>query len=113
MNKNWVLLLFAGFMEILWVTGIKYSSNAWMWIGTIIVLIISFDLLIRVTKQLPVGTVYAVFTGLGTAGTVAVEMIWFHEPFELLKVVLILLLLIGVIGLKAITKPTEKQGAER
>jgi len=107
MNLDWVLVFIASFFEVLWVTGMKYSHNGWMWFGTISAIYISFDLLIRSSKKLPVGTVYAVFTGIGTAGTVLLEMLFFGEPFKWLKVLLILLLLAGVIGLKTITKETE------
>lgn len=60
-------------------------------------------LLSRRTKRSLVGTVYAVFTGIGTAGTVASEMLFFGEPFKLLKVLLICVSLAGVIGLKLVT----------
>lgn len=70
-------------------------------------------MLIRSSSRLPVGTVYAVFTGIGTAGTVIMEMLVFGEPFQWVKVLLILLLLIGVIGLKVVTKESEDNvGAE-
>lgn len=112
MNRNWMLVFIAGFFEVIWVSGLKYSYNWWMWLGTIVVIIVSFDLLIRSSKKLPIGTVYAVFTGMGTAGTVLVEMLIFGEPFEWMKVLLILLLLTGVIGLKAVTKDLEPKGAK-
>lgn len=73
------------------------------WSGTILAIVISFYLLIYTTKYLPIGTVYAVFTGLGTAGTVIAEIILFNEPINLVKILLILVLLIGVIGLKMVT----------
>ena len=82
-------VLLGGLVEIIWVMGLKHSSNIWEWIGTIAAIAVSFYLIIEATKRSPVGTVYAVFTGIGTAGTVASEMLFFGEPFKLLKVLLI------------------------
>ncbi|GAA3406459.1 multidrug efflux SMR transporter [Paenibacillus hodogayensis] len=104
MNRNWMLVFTAGLFEIAWVSGLKHADTILAWIGTIAAILISMDLLIRASKRLPVGTTYAVFTGIGTAGTVLLEMLVFGEPFRLAKLLLILLLLAGVVGLKTITK---------
>ncbi|MCG7316421.1 DMT family transporter [Brevibacillus laterosporus] len=103
MNRNWTYVLVGGLLEIIWVSGIKHSSIWYEWAGTLITITLSFAVLIRATKNLPIGTVYAVFTGIGTAGTVLTEMLLFGEPFHLAKVILVALLLVGVIGLKLIT----------
>lgn len=103
MNRNWTLVFIAGLFEIAWVAGLKHSHHVWSWLGTIAAILISMDLLIRASKRLPVGTTYAVFTGIGTAGTVVMEMVVFGEPFKIGKLLLIMLLLGGVIGLKTIT----------
>lgn len=106
MNRNWTLVFVAGLFEIAWVSGLKHAYNVWTWIGTVLAIVISMDMLIRASKRLPVGTTYAVFTGIGTAGTVLMEMLVFGEPFKIAKMLLILLLLAGVIGLKVITSET-------
>lgn len=93
----------AGIVEVAWVSGLKHASTFLEWSGTILAIVISFYLLIYTTKYLPIGTVYALFTGLGTAGTVIAEIILFNEPINLVKILLILVLLIGVIGLKMVT----------
>ena len=93
----------AGIVEVAWVSGLNHASTFLEWSGTILAIVISFYVLIYTTKQLPIGTVYAVFTGLGTAGTVIAEIILFNEPINLVKILLILVLLIGVIGLKMVT----------
>lgn len=103
MNRNWVLVIIAGIIEVLWATGLKYSNNWITVLGTIFLIYISFVVLIKATKMLPVATVYAVFTGIGTAGTVLVEMIIFNEPFSWTKIFFILLLIVGVLGLKFVT----------
>lgn len=67
--------------------------------------------MIMAGKKLPVGTVYAVFVGMGTVGTVLSDVIFFREPFNLAKIMFILLLLVGVIGLKLVTKDDVEEGA--
>ncbi|MEW9670006.1 multidrug efflux SMR transporter [Ammoniphilus sp. 3BR4] len=111
MDRDWIFVVLAGFFEFIWVTGLKHSNTLWEWIGTIAAIYISFYVLIRASKRLPVGTVYAVFTGIGTAGTVLIEVIFFGEPFSWLKLLLILLLLSGVFGLKVVTKERDEKGA--
>ncbi|MFJ5624363.1 DMT family transporter [Peribacillus loiseleuriae] len=107
MNINWIYVLFAGILEIVWVSGLKYSNHTLEWVLTGVAIVISFIVLVKATKHLPVGTVYAVFTGIGTAGTVLVEMVVFGEPFKLSKVLLIGTLICGVIGLKMLTSDEE------
>ncbi|MFS0863097.1 DMT family transporter [Fredinandcohnia sp. 179-A 10B2 NHS] len=110
MNIQWLKVLFAAFFEVFWVIGLKHADSILDWTGTAISIYISFYMLIAAGKYLPVGTVYAVFVGLGTVGTVLSEMIFFNVPFNPEKMIFILLLLIGVIGLKLVTKEeTEKE----
>ncbi len=104
MYKEWLKVLIAAVFEVIWVVGLKHADHVWEWIGTGVAILISFSLLIMAGKKLPTGTVYAVFVGLGTAGTVLAEMVYFGEPFEPLKIALIAVLLVGVIGLKVVTK---------
>lgn len=112
MNTDWIKVFVAAFFEVIWVIGLKHADNFWTWTGTIISIIISFYVLIMASRKLPVGTVYAVFVGLGTAGTVISEIVYFGEPFKIEKVLLILLLLVGVIGLKLVTKDKNQEGVE-
>ncbi|MFC4323029.1 DMT family transporter [Litchfieldia salsa] len=112
MNANWMKVFIAALFEVCWVIGLKHADDLFSWVGTVISIVISFYLMIMATKKLPVGTVYAVFVGLGTAGTVVSEIIFFGEPFKLSKILLILLLLIGVVGLKLVTKDQVQEGAD-
>lgn len=112
MNINWLKVIIAAFFEVFWVIGLKHADNFWAWGGTVIAIIISFYLMIMAGRNLPVGTVYAVFVGLGTAGTVFADIVFFGEAFKLEKIILILFLLAGVIGLKLVTKEKEIEGAE-
>ncbi|SOC11058.1 paired small multidrug resistance pump [Ureibacillus xyleni] len=112
MNIQWIKVLVAAVFEVFWVIGLAHANDVWTWTGTIIAIIISNYLLITAAQTLPAGTVYAVFVGLGTAGAVLSEILFFGEPFKLAKILLILLLLVGVIGLKLVTDQDEQIGAE-
>lgn len=103
MKNKWLIVYIAALFEVMWVSGLKHAETSLEWTGTIIAILISFDLLIRATKSLPVSTVYAVFTGLGAAGTVVVEILFFGDPLKLIKILLILLLVAGVVGLKVLS----------
>ncbi|PAF34545.1 QacE family quaternary ammonium compound efflux SMR transporter [Terribacillus saccharophilus] len=109
MNKHWFMVIVAAVFEVLWVIGLKHATGSLEWIGTIIAILISFYLMIRAGRYIPVGTVYAVFVG---AGTFFSEILFFGQPFVLNKFLLVALLLAGVIGLKLVTKDKEAEGAE-
>ncbi|ASA24905.1 DMT family transporter [Paenibacillus donghaensis] len=110
MRRSWALVFIGAIIEVLWVIGLKHSDSLLLWIGTIVGIGLSFLFAVLACLKLPVGTVYAVFTGLGTTGTVLVEMFVFGEPFQTLKIVLVLLLLTGVLGLKFVTKESDEKG---
>ncbi|SDD52157.1 paired small multidrug resistance pump [Terribacillus halophilus] len=113
MNKHWFMVIVAAVFEVLWVIGLKHANGLLEWIGTVIAIVISFYLMIRAGRYIPVGTVYAVFVGLGTAGTFFSEIIFFGQEFVLNKFLLVVLLLVGVIGLKLVTKDEETEGADQ
>ena len=110
MNKDWIKVFIAAIFEVLWVIGLKHSDSLLDWTGTIAAIVVSFYGLIMAGRKLPVGTVYAVFVGLGTAGTVFSEILFFGEPLEMGKIILVLVLLAGVIGLKLVTDEEPKKG---
>ncbi|GKU75622.1 multidrug efflux SMR transporter [Paenibacillus sp. L3-i20] len=109
---EWIYVIVAGFIEIFWVIGLKKASTPLEWAGVIIAIAISFILLFKAYKKLPVGTVYAVFTGLGAGGIVLTEIFVFGEPFSIAKILLIGLIFFGVIGLKRVTGDKKEKGAE-
>jgi len=109
MNWQWAKVFASAACEVFWVIGLKHADTWYEWAGTGLLIIISFYVMITASKTLPVGTVYAVFTGLGTAGTVIADFVFFGEPLRWSTVLLISTLLIGVIGLKL---TTDKQAAE-
>ena len=113
MDTNWLKVFVAAFLEIFWVMGLAHAYDFWTWSGTLITLIISNSLMISAAQVLPAGTVYAVFVGLGTTGTVLAEILFFEVPFDWRKLLLIGLLLAGVIGLKMMTGNNTEKGAEK
>lgn len=113
MTKKWLKIVVAAIFEVVWVIGLKHADNFWFWTVTVIAIIISFYGLIAAGKHLPAGTVYAVFVGLGTVGTVVSEILIFDEPVNIWKLLLIGALLVGVIGLKMVTPEGKPQEVEQ
>lgn len=108
---GWIYVLIGGMVEIVWVAGLKHANSPLQWIGVSIAILLSFWLLFRAFKTLPIGTVYAVFTGIGTAGIVIAEIIFFGEPVSAAKLLLIALLIVGVIGLKRLTSKQKEEAS--
>lgn len=99
----WILLLIAGFFEVAWAVGLKYSegfSKLTPSILTIVCMIVSMGLLALCIKVLPVGTAYAVWTGIGAAGTALLGIILFGESKEVIRIFFIFLIVAGITGLK-------------
>lgn len=113
MNRSWLYIFIGVFFEVIWVIGFKHADDLVSWGATVASLAISFYLIISASTKLPVGTVYAVFTGMGTAGTVLAEMVLFDEPVKLAKLLLIAMLLAGVLGLKMIGGSSDKKEVVR
>lgn len=109
MNKIWLSVVIAAFFEVGWVIGLKHADSVLEWGGTLIAMIISFYLMVMAGRDLAVGTVYAVFVGLGTTGTVLAEILLFDAPVISAKLALIVLLLGGVISLKMLSNQKEKE----
>jgi quaternary ammonium compound-resistance protein SugE len=99
----WVFLAIAGLFECGWAIGLKYTegfTRLWPSILTILAMIVSFQLLALSMKSIPVGTAYAVWTGIGAVGVALLGMVLFDESRELARIVCILLIVSGVIGLR-------------
>jgi quaternary ammonium compound-resistance protein SugE len=100
---NWIILLIAGFFEIAWAIGLKYTEGFTKFLPsvfTIVCMIISMGLLAYSVKHLPVGTAYAIWTGIGAVGTAVLGMILFNESKELVRIFFIFLIVAGIVGLK-------------
>ncbi len=109
---KWLKVILAGLVEIIWVTGLNNADSIFSWLFTLIFIILSFYLVINATKSLPVGTVYAIFVGIGAAGIVIVDILFFNQPFTFMKILLVTLLIIGIIGLKLSTTDDVEGGSK-
>lgn len=99
----WIYLILAGLSEIVWAFGLKESHGFTVlnWsLFTIFFLIVSFYLLACAIRQIPIGTAYAVFTGIGAAGTAVVGILLFDESAGFLKLLSLFILIGGILGLK-------------
>lgn len=103
---EWVYLLIAGLFEVVWAVGLKYTegwTQPWPSAGTVGAMIVSFWFLSLALKGLPIGTAYAVWTGIGAVGTALVGMAMFGEPRDLARLACIGLIVAGIAGLKVVT----------
>ena len=101
---EWIFLFFAGLLEVFWSTCLKLSEGFSVLKFSVLTvggMILSFLFLAQATKQLPLGTSYAVWTGIGALGAVIVGIILFKESLSPARLIFVALLLIGIIGLKA------------
>ena len=103
----WLNLIIAALFEVTWAIGLKYTAGFSRFLPsaiTIVAMIASFYFLAIAVKSLPIGTAYAVWTGIGALGTAVLGMIFFNESRDLLRLASIALILLGVVGLKLSTK---------
>lgn len=109
LNMNWIILIIAGLFEIGFASclGKARSSSgttATLWYaGFLVCLTISMYLLMKATQSLPLGTAYAVWTGIGAVGTVLVGILVFKEPADFWRVFFLITLIGSIIGLKAVS----------
>jgi quaternary ammonium compound-resistance protein SugE len=99
----WIYLLLAGLFEIVWAIGLKYTdgfSRLWPSAGTLAAMAVSIVLLAMAVKTLPIGTAYAIWTGIGAVGAVALGIVLFGDPATLPRLLCVALILIGIVGLK-------------
>lgn len=99
----WIILLVAAVFEIGWAIGLKYTdgfSRAWPSIATLAMMAMSLYLLALAARALPIGTAYAVWTGIGAVGTATLGMLLFGEPATVARIVCMLMVVGGIAGLK-------------
>ena len=99
----WVLLVLAGLFDVGWAIGLKYTdgfTRLWPSVGTVIAMIVSVVLLGWSMRTLPVGTAYAVWTGIGAVGTVLLGLVLFDEPATVARLGCVALIVAGIVGLK-------------
>lgn len=100
---SWILLFIAGLFEIGWAIGLKYThgfSRLWPTVGTVTAMAISVALLGLAMRTLPVGTAYAVWTGIGAVGTVILGIVLFGDPANAARLFCVALIIAGILGLK-------------
>lgn len=99
----WVLLVVAGLLEVGWAIGLKYTegfTRLWPTVGTVTAMVLSVALLGVAMRTLPVGTAYAVWTGIGAVGTVILGIVLFGEPATAARLACVALIVSGIVGLK-------------
>lgn len=115
----WFILIIAGMFETVWAIALKYSeglTKLWPSLLTGVAMAISVYLLAVAMKSLPLGTAYTVWTGIGAIGTVVYGIVFFNEPKDFLRILFVLMIFSGIIGLKIITKdspPKETSGISK
>lgn len=100
---DWVYLILAGIFEIGWASGLKYTEGFSKLVPTVIVLllmVISFGLLSIAMQTIPIGTAYAVWTGIGAVGVAVIGILYLKESSDTARVISIMLIIVGIIGLK-------------
>ncbi|MCB5187302.1 quaternary ammonium compound efflux SMR transporter SugE [Methylobacillus caricis] len=100
---SWFTLLIAGLLEVVWAIGLKYTegfTKIWPSVGTITAMVLSVVLLSIAMRSLPIGTAYAVWVGIGAVGTVILGIFLFNEPMGTLRLLSLILIITGIIGLK-------------
>jgi quaternary ammonium compound-resistance protein SugE len=99
----WLALLAAGLLEVAWAFGLKYSDGLtrfWPTAATVVAIVASFALMALALRSLPFGTAYAVWTGIGAAGSIIVGMVIFSEPTDPVRIICLTLIVAGMVGLK-------------
>lgn len=99
----WLTLMIAGLFEVVWAVGLKYTegfTRLWPSLITAAGMVISLYLLSMALKQLPIGTAYAVWTGIGAVGTALIGIFFLGEPRDVARILSILLIVAGIVGLK-------------
>ena len=106
--NTWGILFLAGLCEIGWALMMKSThgfTKLWPSVGTIGLMIVSFALLSRAMRDLPAGTAYAVWTGIGAVGVAVLGIVFFKEPLTLARVICIGAIAAGIVGLKLVSPP--------
>jgi quaternary ammonium compound-resistance protein SugE len=102
----WVFLVLAGLFEVGWAVGLKYTegfTRLWPSLATLFFMIVSLGLLGLALRTLPLGTAYAVWTGIGTVGTALLGIALFDDPADVVRLACIALILAGIVGLYLVT----------
>jgi quaternary ammonium compound-resistance protein SugE len=102
----WLVLVLAGLFEVGWAVGLKFTegfTRVWPTLATVASMVVSLGLLGLALRTLPLGTAYAVWTGVGTVGTALLGIMLFDEPAGAIRLACIALIVAGIVGLKLVT----------
>ncbi len=103
---SWVILIVAGIFETFWATGLKYSEGFTRLLPsvfTLVTLVLSFFLLAVAMKDLPVSVAYPIWTGIGAFGTVLTGVFLLHEPFDIYRIICVMMIVGGITGLRILS----------
>lgn len=103
MTSAWIILFFAGLLEICWAIGLKYTegfTKLWPSVFTLVTLAASMFLLARAAQTLPIGTAYAIWVGIGALGAAVLGIFLFKEPVTPARLVFLGLLIVSIVGMK-------------
>ncbi|MFD1471699.1 DMT family transporter [Companilactobacillus mishanensis] len=109
MTKSWLEIFIGAILEVVWVSAMKHNHSIGSFVLVIAILILSFYLMIDASKNIPAGTTYAVYVGLGSLFVVIAGVLVYHEAFSWEKLIFIILLTVGVVGLKFVTDYEERR----
>lgn len=113
MNKAWTYVVLTCLIELIWVYGFNVAQFWWQWVLIIGIILMDFYILPKACKTLPTGTVYAIFSGVGTIGTMLMDVFLFGKSFSATKILFVAIIIIGVIGLNlADNKPEQKEATK-
>jgi quaternary ammonium compound-resistance protein SugE len=111
----WIYLLLAGFLEVGWTFGLKYSEGFTVLVPSIITVVLlaaSFYLFAKSMQIIEIGTAYAMFTGMGTVGTVIAGILFLEEAVDFWRLFFIVLLISGIVGLKLVSKDKKEDPSQ-
>lgn len=104
-NTAWLVLVASGLFETVWAVGVKYTdgfTRPWPSVGVLAAMAVSVYGLSLAARVLPIGTAYAVWTGIGAVGAVLVGVVWLGEPRSLARLACLALIVAGIAGLKVV-----------
>jgi quaternary ammonium compound-resistance protein SugE len=99
----WIYLVIAGFLEVVWAVGLKYTEGFTKLlpsVGTVFAMVLSFVFLSKSVKEIPIGTAYVVWTGIGAIGVTIAGVLLFKESYDFVRILCIFLVVAGIIGLR-------------
>ena len=108
-NKGWLYVALTSFFELVWIYLFNVASAWWHWIFILFFIVIDFYFLTKACQQIPTGTVYAIFAAVGTLGTALMDIFLFGEELSGSKILFIVILVLGVIGLNMAESIEEKK----